>query len=91
MEAMAVGVPVVTTWIGGIPELAINEVTALTVPPGNSEALAVAIKQLITDATLRERLIVAARAAVEQMHSLEASVAELTTMYRTLIRSKAVA
>jgi glycosyltransferase involved in cell wall biosynthesis len=91
MEAMAVGVPVVTTWIGGIPELAINGVTALTVPPGNSDALAVAIKQLMTDKTLRERLVVAARAAVERMHSRGASGAELAGMYRTLVRSKVAA
>ncbi len=91
MEAMAVGVPVVTTWIGGIPELAINGVTALTVPPGNSDALAGAIKQLMTDKTLRECLVVAARAAVEQMHSREASGAELAGMYRNLIRSKVAA
>jgi colanic acid/amylovoran biosynthesis glycosyltransferase len=91
MEAMAVGVPVVTTWIGGIPELAINGVTALTVPPGNSDALAIAIKQLMTDETLRERLVVAARAAVERMHSREVSGAELAGMYRALIRSKVAA
>jgi colanic acid/amylovoran biosynthesis glycosyltransferase len=88
MEAMAVGVPVVTTWIGGIPELAINGVTALTVPPGNSEALAEAIKHLIADKSLRERLVVAARAAVERMHSREANGAQLAEMYRTLLRSK---
>ena len=49
MEAMAVGVPVVTTWVGGIPELAVNKVTAMTVPPGNCDELAAAIKQLIED------------------------------------------
>ena len=38
MEAMAVGVPVVTTWISGIPELAVHEQTAMTVPPASSEA-----------------------------------------------------
>ena len=91
MEAMALGVPVVTTWVGGIPELAINAVTALTVPPGNGGALAEAIKQLIANEPLRERLVVAAREAVERMHSREAKGAELAGMYRTVIRSKVAA
>jgi glycosyltransferase involved in cell wall biosynthesis len=88
MEAMAVGVPVVTTWIGGIPELAVNEMTALTVPPGNSDALAEAIKRLVSDQPLRERLVAGGRAAVERMHSRQASGAELAGMYRQLAQSK---
>lgn len=83
MEAMAVGVPVVTTWIGGIPELAVNEVTALTVPPGNSDALAAAIKRLITDPALGERLSAAARTAVEQLHSQESNGALLAEVLKT--------
>ena len=88
MEAMAVGVPVVSTWIGGIPELAVNDATALTVPPGNSEAIAAAIKRLVTDAALRERLVAGGRAAVERMHSREASGAQLASMYRALLASR---
>lgn len=91
MEAMAVGIPVVTTSIGGIPELAINEVTGLTVPPGNSDALAAAIKRLIADEPLRDRLVGAARAAVERMHSREASGAKLAEMYGDLARAKVAA
>lgn len=68
MEAMAVGVPVVTTWIAGIPELAEAGVTALTVPPARADALAAAMKQLADDASLRLRLSLAARAKVEALH-----------------------
>jgi glycosyltransferase involved in cell wall biosynthesis len=91
MEAMAVGVPVVTTWISGIPELAVNEVTAMTVPPGNSAALAAAIKRLVEDPELGARLVPAARAAVERMHSREDNAAQLADMFRTLSKSKAIA
>ena len=45
MEAMAIGVPVVATAISGIPELAVHDETALTVPPANEEALAAALRQ----------------------------------------------
>jgi glycosyltransferase involved in cell wall biosynthesis len=88
MEAMAIGVPVVTTWIGGIPELAANEVTALTIPPGNSDALAAAIKRLVSDASLRERLVAGGRAAVEHMHSADTNGAQIASMYRQLLSEK---
>lgn len=91
MEAMAIGVPVVTTWISGIPELAVHEVTALTVPPGNSEALAVAIKRLIDEPGLADRLGPAARAAVERMHSRAANAEQLAKMFHALADSKVAA
>lgn len=91
MEAMAAGVPVVATWISGIPELAVNEVTAMTVPPGNADVLTVAIKRLIRDPALGERLIPAARAAVERMHSRKSNGAQLAEMFRALADSKAAA
>jgi colanic acid/amylovoran biosynthesis glycosyltransferase len=68
MEAMAVGVPVVTTWIAGIPELAEAEVTALTVPPARADALAEALRRLVEDEPLRQRLSRAARDRVETQH-----------------------
>jgi glycosyltransferase involved in cell wall biosynthesis len=91
MEAMAIGVPVVTTWISGIPELAVNEITAMTVPPGNSDALAAAIKQLIREPELCKRLAPAARSAVERLHSQEANVAALTALFRPLTEPRVTA
>jgi glycosyltransferase involved in cell wall biosynthesis len=68
MEAMATGVPVVTTWIAGIPELAVEGETALTVPPARADALALALRRLIEDPALCDRLAVNARKRVEQQH-----------------------
>ena len=68
MEAMAVGVPVVTTWIAGIPELAESGMTAVTVPPARSDALADALRLLADDPKLRRRLAEAARRRVEERH-----------------------
>lgn len=89
MEAMAVGVPVVSTWISGIPELALDGVTAVTVPPGNSDALAAAIKRLMADQASCDRLVVAAREAVERKHSREANAQELARLFRRLVTSTA--
>jgi glycosyltransferase involved in cell wall biosynthesis len=91
MEAMAVGVPVVTTWISGIPELAVQDVTAMTVPPGNSDALAEAIKRLIANRALQKRLIAGARNAVERMHSREVNAGQLAEMFRALANDKVLA
>lgn len=68
MEAMAVGVPVVTTWIAGIPELAENDLTALTVPPARSDALAAALRRLCDDPVLGGELAAEARKRVEALH-----------------------
>jgi colanic acid/amylovoran biosynthesis glycosyltransferase len=77
MEAMAIGVPVVTTFISGIPELAVHEHTALVVPAGNVESLADAFRTILTKPELRDRLATAARHAVETRHSNTTNVAEL--------------
>ncbi len=68
MEAMATGVPVVTTYVNGIPELAVDGVTAMVVPAGNADALADALAVAATDTELRARLAGAARTAVETHH-----------------------
>jgi glycosyltransferase involved in cell wall biosynthesis len=63
LEAMASGVPVVATAVGGVPELVDDGVTGLVVPPGDPAALAGAIDALAGDAALRVRLGAAARQA----------------------------
>jgi len=55
-EAMACGVPVVCTDIGGVADFAFHEETALLFPVGKADRLASAIRRMITDGELRERL-----------------------------------
>lgn len=75
MEAMAIGTPVVTTAISGIPELAVHDETALTVPPGNAEAIAQAVARLCEEPGLAESLSGAARTAVADRHDVVRTVA----------------
>jgi glycosyltransferase involved in cell wall biosynthesis len=56
MEATSVGLPVVATAVGGVPQILENEVDALLVPPGDAGALAEAMTRLTTDQELRKRL-----------------------------------
>lgn len=80
MEAMAIGAPCVTTWIAGIPELAENEVTALTVPPARADALSAAIGRLAADHALATSLARAGRARVEALHDGDACAARVAEL-----------
>ncbi len=61
-EAMMMGLPVVSTAVGGIPEVAVDGETALLVAPGDAAALEDALDALVADAGLRDRLGAAGRA-----------------------------
>lgn len=56
MEALAIGLPVVATDVGGVRELLRNEVDALLVPLGDAVALADALEWVVRDGALRQRL-----------------------------------
>ncbi|PZR52686.1 colanic acid biosynthesis glycosyltransferase WcaL [Xylanimonas oleitrophica] len=65
LEAMALGTPVVSTPVTGIPEVVHDDATGLLVPERDPQALAVALGRLLDDALLRRRLAAAARELVE--------------------------
>lgn len=56
LEAMATGIPIVSTNVGGIPDLVEHERTALLVPPRDPEAMAAACLRLLGDDRLAQRL-----------------------------------
>jgi glycosyltransferase involved in cell wall biosynthesis len=66
VEAMACGLPVVCSRVGGLAELVTHGESGLLFPPGDSVALAEGVLQLIQDHSLRERLSVAAIAQAAQ-------------------------
>ena len=81
MEAMATGTPVVTTYVSGIPELAIDRETAMVVPAGNAAQLAYALASVLADDALRERLVVNALARVRAAHDIHDNVAQLAALF----------
>jgi len=68
VEAMYVGVPIVTTKIGSIPEMLTDGENALLVKPNNKKALIEAIGRLLTDQRLAARLVRAARTTARNYH-----------------------
>jgi glycosyltransferase involved in cell wall biosynthesis len=81
LEAMAAGVPVVATDVGGTPELIAHGVTGLLVPPGRPESLADALVGLLEDAAGGERIRREARRCVEERFSLEKMTAAHEALY----------
>lgn len=56
LEAMAVGLPVIATRVSGTPEAVLDELTGLLVPPADASAVSRAVKQLLANPELRQRM-----------------------------------
>ena len=80
-EAMAAGAPVVVSAVGGMPELVDDGASGLVVAPGSSEALAAALRTLLSDPELAERLGESARRRARERLSREAMAAALLPAY----------
>lgn len=87
MEAMACGVPVVTTRVSGIPELVEDRVSGLLVPPTEAFALAQAIRQMLEDRALRARCIENAIRKVNDEFDAETEGAKLHAIIRSIATS----
>ena len=77
MEAMATGLPVISTPIGGIPEMVVQNETGVLVPAGDSSALASAIERVIADLSLARRLGENGYKRANELFSIEKNVREL--------------
>lgn len=81
LEAMASGLPVVSTSVSGIPELIDTERDGLIVPPGDVPALATALERLVTSPSLRDRIAAGARAKIEERFSIDRSAEQLMSVF----------
>jgi len=85
LEAMAAGLPVIATAVGGIPELVSDDQTGLLVKPSDVGGLAAAILRLAGDDGLRTRLGAGARGLVKQLYSAERMARDYWYMYREVV------
>jgi glycosyltransferase involved in cell wall biosynthesis len=81
LEAMALGTPVVSTDVTGIPEILHHEQTGLMVAQNDAEALAAAMLRLVEDGALREQLALAARARIESDFDIHRNAAHIRALY----------
>ncbi len=81
MEAMAAGLPVVTTRIAGVPELVEDGVEGLLTSPGRADQLEAALARLARDPDLRTAMGRRGRAKVESLHDIASTAAELSALH----------
>jgi glycosyltransferase involved in cell wall biosynthesis len=81
LEAMAAGVPVVATDVGGIPEIVRHRESALLVSPQRPDLLAQAIEEMLSSPELRRSLIARAQEIIAQNHTPEVRARTLIGLY----------
>ena len=82
IEAMAAGLPVIASRVGGIPALIEDGRNGLLVPPGNGAALAVAIRRVLDDPMWADELGARAMQRVGASHGIPAMVQAIESIYR---------
>jgi sugar transferase (PEP-CTERM/EpsH1 system associated) len=88
LEAMASGLPVVGTRVGGIPEVIDEGVTGLLVPPSDPVAMADALGRYLCDPELARKHGAAGRERVLRKYNMPAMVAAYKSLYDTLCERK---
>jgi len=82
-EAMAMGLPVITSNICGIQELITNNKSGLLIPPKNPEELAKAIQKLLKNSKLRRKLGKNARKKIQKDFNIKTEVKKLERIFKT--------
>ncbi len=86
-EAMAAGLPVVSTPIAGVPEMIVNDASGFLVPPGDPAALANALERIIGDKPLAQHFGEHGRERASEIFSVEATARSLRELFERLSQS----
>jgi len=84
-EAMSCGTPVIATRAGALPEVVGNGSAGILVPPQDPAALAAAIKRLLADKPLRQKLGKAGRKRIEEAFSWEDAAKRTLEVYKEVV------
>ena len=88
LEAMASGLPVVTTAVGGLQEAVSDGETGFLVPPGDAEALAARTALLLNDSALSHRFGRNGRRRVEKLFAIDSAVAQYHESYEDMLAGR---
>jgi L-malate glycosyltransferase len=86
LEAMASGLPVIASDVGGLREVVEDGVTGIIVPPANASAIATAVERLAESQELRTEMGALARARVVENYSMKNMAARTLALYRECVR-----
>ena len=84
IEAMELGLPIVASNVGGIPDVVVNGVSGMLVPEKNPEALANAYKQLATDPELVKKLLLGAQQRIAECFTWDGIIERQISVYNSL-------
>jgi glycosyltransferase involved in cell wall biosynthesis len=90
LDAMAAGLPIVATSVGGVPELVQDGITGWLVPPRDVESLASKLRLLMDDERMRIRMGLAGNQRVRQHFSTEQMVASFAHLYDELLNRNSI-
>lgn len=88
LEAMAQGLPVVATSVGGVPAVVTHRENGLLVPPGDSDSLLAAMNEVARDCALRNQLSAGAIRTVRDRYGVEAWTGKMRDLYRTTAQER---
>ncbi|WP_292433603.1 glycosyltransferase family 4 protein [Methylobacter sp.] len=85
LEAMSLGIPVITTPVGGIPEVVKDHVNGFLISPGDIPALQNLLEQLGSDPAMRDLIGSAARLSIQGQYSKEIILPKLSAVYEKYV------
>ena len=88
LDAWAYGLPVITTPVGGIPDIAKDGENLLLFQPGDCNKLAIQMERMMTDETLRNHLTEQSIILSQTIFNIDTINKEIETLYRKLIQNK---
>ncbi|MBE0480221.1 MAG: glycosyltransferase family 4 protein, partial [Dehalococcoidia bacterium] len=84
-EAMSCGTPVIATRAGALPEIIGSDGAGILVPPADPESLAGAIRSLLGDKPMREKMGHAARKRIEEVFSWDVAARKTLAVYEEVL------